>query len=67
MPSIEYEPLILFPEPNISNEEEDKGDINGVGSLAIRVPEELGDFRGRKDNLEREDVKQTLKQVESIL
>jgi hypothetical protein len=67
MPSFEYECLVLFPEPNTSNEEKNKGDTYGAGPLGIRFLEELGDFKGRKDSLEREDAKQTLKQVESVL
>ncbi len=31
MPSFEYEPLVMFLELETSNEEEDKGDIDGVG------------------------------------
>ncbi len=37
MPSFEYEPLVLSPKQEISNEEEDKGDTNGVGPSNIRV------------------------------
>jgi hypothetical protein len=31
MPSFEYEPLVMSLEPEISDEEENKVDINGVG------------------------------------
>ncbi len=31
MPSFKYEPLVLFPKPKISDEEEDKGDTDGAG------------------------------------
>jgi hypothetical protein len=30
MPSFKYEPLVLFLEPKISNEEEDRGDTYGA-------------------------------------
>jgi hypothetical protein len=56
----EYEPLILYLKLETSNEEEDKGDIDGVGPSSIRVAKEPGDLRGGKDSLEREVVKQTL-------
>jgi hypothetical protein len=39
MPSFEYEPLVLSLELETSDEEEDKGDTNGVGSSCIRVIE----------------------------
>ncbi len=67
MPLFEYEPLVLFPEPKTSNEEEDKGDIDGARPLGTRVVEELGNRRGGKDNLEREVAEQTLKQEEFIM
>jgi hypothetical protein len=41
MPSFEYECLVLFPEPNTSNEEEDKGDTDGAGPLGIKFIEKL--------------------------
>jgi hypothetical protein len=37
MPSFEYDPLILFPKPKTSNEEEDKGDTNGVGPSCTKT------------------------------
>jgi hypothetical protein len=55
MPLFEYEPLVMFPKPDTSK------------PLDIRVPKELGDSRGGKDSLKREDVGQTLKQVEYVL
>ncbi len=67
MPSFEYEPLILSPKPKISNEKEDKGDIDGAGPSNTRVPKKPWDLKGGKDSLEREDVEQTLEQIKSIL
>jgi len=67
MPSFEYESLVLFPELKISDEEEDKGDIDGVGTSDTRVVEELGDLKRRKDSFKREAIKQTLEPVKSIL
>jgi hypothetical protein len=54
MPSFEYEPLLLSLEPKTSNEEEDRGDIDGVGPLDKSS-------RGGKDNPEKEATKQTSK------
>ncbi len=60
MPSFEYEPLILFPEPKTSNEVEDKGDTNGVGPSCTKTSkQELGDLRGGKDSLKREVANKT--------
>jgi hypothetical protein len=56
----EYELLILSLEPKTSNEEENKGDIDGVGPSGTRVTKEPRDFKGGKDSLEREVAKQTL-------
>jgi len=67
MPSFEYESLILFLELKTSDEEEDKGDTDGVGTPNTRVVEELGNLRGGKDSPKRKAIKQTLEQVESIL
>ncbi len=67
MPSFEYESLILFPKLKTSDEEKDKGDTNGVGTSDTRVVEELWNLRGGKDSPKRKVIKQTLKQVESIL
>ncbi len=60
MPSFEYEPLVLSPKPETSNEEKDRRDIDGVGALGIRVVEEPGDLKGGKDSLEREAIEQIL-------
>jgi hypothetical protein len=67
MPSFEYEPLILSPKPETSNEEKYRRDIDGVGPSSIQVAEEPRDLKGGKDNPEREDVEQILEYVESIL
>jgi hypothetical protein len=61
MPSFEYEPLVLFPKPNIINEKKDRGDTNGVGLSSTKVVEWLGDLRRGKDNPKREVVEQTLR------
>jgi hypothetical protein len=61
MPSFEYEPLILSLELETLDEEEDRGDIHGVGPLGTKVAEEPRDLRGGKDSLEKEVAKQTLK------
>ncbi len=66
MPSFEYEPLILAPKPQTSNEEEDRRDINGARPLGIGIPQEPGDLQGKKDSLEKEDAEQTLKQVKKF-
>jgi hypothetical protein len=39
MPSFEYEPLILSPKPETSNEEKDKGDTNGARPSSAGVEE----------------------------
>ncbi len=67
MPSFEYEPLVMFPKPKTSNEEEDKGDTDGEGPPGTRFIKELGDLKGGKDSLEREDAKQTLEQEKHVL
>ncbi len=57
MPEFEYEPLIFSLEPETSYEEEDRGDINGVGPLGTRTTEkELGDFKGGKESPNKEVV-----------
>ncbi len=66
MPSVEYEPLVLFLELETLDDEENRGDIDGAGRSSTRVLEELGDLRGGKDSLEREDVEQTLEQVQFV-
>ncbi len=40
MPPFEYKPLVLFIKLEISNEEENKGDIDGVGPLGTRIAKE---------------------------
>ncbi len=37
MPSFEYEPLFLFPEPKNLDEEEDKENIDGVRPLGTKT------------------------------
>jgi hypothetical protein len=44
MPLFEYEPLVLFPEPETLNEEEDKRDIDGARPSCTKVVEELGNL-----------------------
>jgi hypothetical protein len=39
MPLFEYEPLVVFAKLEILNEEEDKGDIHGVGPSNTKVVE----------------------------
>ncbi len=57
MPSFEYEPLVLSPKWETSNEEEDRRDIDGVRPSNIRVIEEPRNLKGRKDRYKREVVK----------
>ncbi len=53
--SFEYEPSILFLEPKTSNEEENKGNTDGVGLSNTRIKkEEPRDLRGGKDSLQRQ-------------
>ncbi len=40
MPSFEYEPLVMSPKPETSDDEEAKGDINGVRPSSTRVAKE---------------------------
>jgi len=40
MPSFEYEPLIMSPKLETSNEEKDRGDTNGARPSSTRVVEE---------------------------
>jgi hypothetical protein len=40
MPPFEYKPLVSFIELEISNEEKNKGDIDGVGPLGTRIAKE---------------------------
>jgi hypothetical protein len=60
---LNMKPLVLFLEPEISNEEKDRGDTNGARPSGIRVLEERGNIRGGKDSLKREAAEHTLKQV----
>ncbi len=55
MPSFEYEPLVLSPEPETLDEEEDRRDTNGARPCTI-VEEEPRNLRGRKDSPKREAV-----------
>jgi hypothetical protein len=51
MPTFEYEPLVLSLEPETSNEEEERRDINGARPLGIKtLEEELGDLKGGKES-----------------
>ncbi len=61
IPSFEYEPLVLSPKSQTSNEEEDKGDIDGARPSFTKIAEQLGDLKGGKDSLQKEAAKQTLK------
>ncbi len=63
MLSFKYEPLVLFLEPETSNEEKDRGDTNGARPSCIKVLEERGNIRGWKDSPKREAVEHILKQV----
>jgi len=61
MPSFEYEPLVLSLKPKTSNEEKDKGNINGVGPSSTKIiEEELEDFKRGKDNPKREVIGKTI-------
>jgi hypothetical protein len=60
MPTFECEPLVLFPELEILDEEEDRGDIGVAGPSTIRTPEEeLGDLRRGKESPNSEVVGKT--------
>jgi hypothetical protein len=60
VPSLEYEPLVLSLELRTSNEEENKGDIDGVGPSCIRiVEEEQRDLIGGMDTPKREATSKT--------
>jgi hypothetical protein len=52
----EYEPLVLSPKPETSDEEKYKGDTDGVGSLGTRVAKEPTNLKGGKDSFEREVI-----------
>jgi hypothetical protein len=53
--TFEYEPLILSPELETLYEENNKGNIDGVGPLSTKtLEEEPRDFKGGKDSPKRE-------------
>ncbi len=73
IPSFQYEPLVLSLELETSNEEEDIGNIDGVGPLGTKKKkEEPRNLKGGKDNVQREvggmtyASKQTPEPIESI-
>lgn len=52
--------MVLYPKHETLNEEEDKGDIGGVGPLNTRiVEEEPGDLRGGKEKFIKEAISKT--------
>jgi hypothetical protein len=67
MPSFEYGPLVLSPEPETLDEEENRGDTYGARPSGIGILEELGDLKGGKDSHEKEDVKHILEQIKCFL
>ncbi len=74
MLTFEYEPLVLSLELETSNEEKDRGNINGVGPLSTKtLKEEPKDLRGGKDSLkkvvggETYALEQNFKPIESIV
>ncbi len=52
----EYETLVLSPEPETLDEEEERGDADGSGPLNTRVGKEARNLRGGKDSLEGEAI-----------
>jgi hypothetical protein len=55
IPSFQYEPLVLVPKPGTLDEEEKKGNIDGVGPLWTRTEEEEPTYiKGRRDSSQRE-------------
>jgi hypothetical protein len=53
--SFQYEPLVLTPKPKTSNEEKERGKINGARPSNTRTEkEELANFRGGKDSPQKE-------------
>ncbi len=63
MPLYEYEPLVMFPKPKTSNEEEEeKGDTDGAKPSSTRVAKEPRNLIGGKDSPEGEVVEQTIEQ-----
>ncbi len=64
--SFQYEPLILTLESKTSDEEEKRGNTNGVGPSCIRTKKGVpSNFKGGKDNAQREvgDMTYALKQT----
>ncbi len=59
MPSFEFEPLVLSPELEISNEEEDIGNIDGVGQLNTKTTKEGTKRPQRREGPKRVDVGKT--------
>ncbi len=73
IPSFQYELLVFIPELETLDEEEEKGNIDGVGSLGTKIEEEEPvDFKGGKYSPHKEvkgmtyALEQTLKPIESI-
>ncbi len=56
MTSFEYEPLVMYLEPEILDEKEYIGDTNGVGPSSTKVVEQPRNFKGGKDSPKREVV-----------
>jgi hypothetical protein len=57
IPSFQYEPLIFSSELETSNEEEDRGNTNGVKPLGTKTKkEELAYFEGGKDSSQKDAV-----------
>jgi len=55
IPSFQYEPLILVPKPGTLDEEEKKGNIDGVGPSWTRTEEEEPTYiKGGRDSSQRE-------------
>jgi hypothetical protein len=51
IPSFQYEPLVLPPKLETSNEEEERGNNDGAKPSGIRIKEEEPAYlRGRKDS-----------------
>jgi hypothetical protein len=67
MPLFEYEPLVLFPKPETSNEEEYKRDIDGARTSGTKIVEQPRDLKRGKDSPKREAIEQTLEQVKFVL
>jgi len=51
IPSFQYEPIIFTLKPETSDEEEEKGNIDGVRPSSIKAEkDELANFKGGKDS-----------------